>query len=331
MAAEPTFDQTLTADGVTVRLHRVGGKLTVEVADPTGAVRELEVVDGYFKEPVTTVTGLGFRARSQNLVAPMFKALDTMNQATVGALREGLGAPADYAPAQSALYRAVSAAGYTELWADVITETRETCEHRGLAGHSTLTVPLLAATFRELIGHHDYTAEHYDLMTMPWRIIVGPIHPDDADVARELVDEAVLLNQCVSVNMFANFPLPLGIELIRNLSSAHPSHPWPASYVSAREHARNRLEELGRVRALQQVSILASRALDPAALAQLETDERERTYEIVRDVAQALLLRDLVGTDTEFTVADYDVLTSAWRTQIAPLHAKDVGPFQTGA
>ena len=41
MSPEPTFDQTLTTDGITVRLHRVGGKLTVEVTDPAGALRSL--------------------------------------------------------------------------------------------------------------------------------------------------------------------------------------------------------------------------------------------------------------------------------------------------
>lgn len=76
MAAEPTFDQTITADGVTVRLHRVGEKLTVEIIDPAGDVRSLEVRDAIAGTAVATVSGLGEQARVQNVIAPMFAALD---------------------------------------------------------------------------------------------------------------------------------------------------------------------------------------------------------------------------------------------------------------
>ena len=36
---------------------------------------------------------------------------------------------------------------------------------------------------RDLIGRHGFTQEHYDLLTGPWRTVIGPIHPDDAEVA----------------------------------------------------------------------------------------------------------------------------------------------------
>lgn len=35
---------------------------------------------------------------------------------------------------------------------------------------------------RDLIGTEGYTQEHYDLITTPWRKVIGPIHPDDTDL-----------------------------------------------------------------------------------------------------------------------------------------------------
>ena len=39
---------------------------------------------------------------------------------------------------------------------------------------------------RDLIGTHGFTQEHYDTLTRPWREIVGPLHPDDADLRTEV-------------------------------------------------------------------------------------------------------------------------------------------------
>ena len=38
---------------------------------------------------------------------------------------------------------------------------------------------------RDLIGHHGFTQEHYDTLTMPWRTMIGPIHPDDEAIASQ--------------------------------------------------------------------------------------------------------------------------------------------------
>ena len=32
---------------------------------------------------------------------------------------------------------------------------------------------------RDLIGSHGFTQAHYDLLTGPWRKVIGPVHPDD--------------------------------------------------------------------------------------------------------------------------------------------------------
>jgi hypothetical protein len=39
-----------------------------------------------------------------------------------------------------------------------------------------------AAATRDLIDQYGFTQEHYDLLTRPWRTVVGPLHPDDADL-----------------------------------------------------------------------------------------------------------------------------------------------------
>lgn len=39
-----------------------------------------------------------------------------------------------------------------------------------------------ALVIRDLIGQHGFTQAHYDLLTVPWRRTIGPIHPDDPDL-----------------------------------------------------------------------------------------------------------------------------------------------------
>ncbi|MGQ1798098.1 hypothetical protein ACT4S5_13315 [Kocuria oceani] len=135
MATVPTFDQTITADGLTVRLHRVGEKLTVELADPDAALCELKVVDAGFGVPITTVTGLGAMARRQKTVAPLFAALDELDQATVDAVWESLHPFPAAADAHNQLWWAVGQAGCEREWTEIMNEVRESCEHRGLRAH----------------------------------------------------------------------------------------------------------------------------------------------------------------------------------------------------
>lgn len=37
-----------------------------------------------------------------------------------------------------------------------------------------------ALVIRDLIGQHGFTQAHYDILTSPWRKVIGPVHPDDA-------------------------------------------------------------------------------------------------------------------------------------------------------
>ncbi len=39
----------------------------------------------------------------------------------------------------------------------------------------------VALIVRDLITSDGFTQEHYDTLTLPWRLVVGPIHPDDTE------------------------------------------------------------------------------------------------------------------------------------------------------
>lgn len=39
-----------------------------------------------------------------------------------------------------------------------------------------------ALAARDLVGRGEFTSEHYDVLTLPWRCAIGPIHPDDFDL-----------------------------------------------------------------------------------------------------------------------------------------------------
>jgi hypothetical protein len=41
-----------------------------------------------------------------------------------------------------------------------------------------------ALMIRHVIGQHGFTQEHYDLLTGPWRKVIGPVHPDDKEADR---------------------------------------------------------------------------------------------------------------------------------------------------
>jgi hypothetical protein len=41
-----------------------------------------------------------------------------------------------------------------------------------------------ALVMRDLIGQHGFTQVYYDVLTGPWRTVIGPVHPDDAEVAQ---------------------------------------------------------------------------------------------------------------------------------------------------
>lgn len=49
----------------------------------------------------------------------------------------------------------------------------------------------MALVVRDLIGSSGFSQTHYDLLTGPWRKVIGPVHPDDEPVEREQVNAPV--------------------------------------------------------------------------------------------------------------------------------------------
>lgn len=66
-------------------------------------------------------------------------------------------------------------AAWAAAWAAARAATRDATRAAGGAAGGLLV--------RDLIGQHGFTQEHYDLLTGVWRTAIGPIHPDDAEVA----------------------------------------------------------------------------------------------------------------------------------------------------
>ena len=52
-----------------------------------------------------------------------------------------------------------------------------------VAASDAAWVAALALVVRDLIGQHGLTQAHYDTITLPWRTVIGLIHPDDPAVS----------------------------------------------------------------------------------------------------------------------------------------------------
>lgn len=48
------------------------------------------------------------------------------------------------------------------------------------AAHTT-TEAIIALAARDLISNDEWGWPEYDLLTQPWRSIIGPVHPGDVD------------------------------------------------------------------------------------------------------------------------------------------------------
>lgn len=43
----------------------------------------------------------------------------------------------------------------------------------------------VALVMRDLQGQHGFTQDDYNVLSCPWRTVIGPIHPDDPDIKKE--------------------------------------------------------------------------------------------------------------------------------------------------
>ena len=77
------------------------------------------------------------------------------------------------AAARAAAWNAAGAAARDAAWVAA-----------GAAAWAAAWAAAGALAVRDLIGPHGFTQEHYDLLTGPWRTAIGPVHPDDAEVAQ---------------------------------------------------------------------------------------------------------------------------------------------------
>jgi hypothetical protein len=86
---------------------------------------------------------------------------------------------ASRAAAASAAVRAASYAA----WDAAEDAGREAAAYTAwIAAWYAAGVAARALVVRDLIGSSGFTQAHYDLLTGPWRKVIGPVHPDDAEL-----------------------------------------------------------------------------------------------------------------------------------------------------
>ena len=89
--------------------------------------------------------------------------------------RDGAGAAARDA-AGAAARDAARVAAWAAAWAAAWDAARDVARDAAWDAAWALAV-------RDLIGQHGFTQKHYDTLTGQWRTVIGPVHPDDAEVA----------------------------------------------------------------------------------------------------------------------------------------------------
>lgn len=100
----------------------------------------------------------------------------TLTDTEVLALREAWNAtPGEaWCEAWRWVWDALRAARLDEAWDDVGQED---------ASRGAPLDAVIALVARDLITPTGFTQEHYDLLTGPWRKVIGKVHPDDAELA----------------------------------------------------------------------------------------------------------------------------------------------------
>lgn len=92
-------------------------------------------------------------------------------------------APTATADAWAALRAAVAAEGIGDMLTTARAEAWDPAmDSFDARVYNVVEDAYCALAFRELIGSYRFTAAHYDALTAAWRILVGPIHLEDADL-----------------------------------------------------------------------------------------------------------------------------------------------------
>ncbi len=132
--------------------------------------------------------------RSAVLTADEAKRLDAARAAARGRTgpgrahdgqRGGAAGDAAWAAAWAAAWDATGAAAGAAARAAARAAAGDAAwDATGAAAGAAARAAARALVVRDLIGKHGFTQAHYDTLTGPWRTVIGPVHPDDAEVAQ---------------------------------------------------------------------------------------------------------------------------------------------------
>ena len=86
---------------------------------------------------------------------------------------------AAWAAAWDAAWDAAWAAAWAAAWDAAWAAARDAA---WAAAYHAARDAAVALVVRDLIGQHGLTQDHYDILTRPWRTLIGPIHPDDKEM-----------------------------------------------------------------------------------------------------------------------------------------------------
>jgi hypothetical protein len=136
-----------------------------EVFGPQGehVVRLIDRAARLTRDEAKQLAAAAYAARAAAGVAAWVAAWDAAWNAASYAPRDAARDAASYAPRAAARDAAGDAAG-NAVWGAA----------RGAAGDAAM-----ALVVRDLIGSSWFSQAHYDVLTRPWRKVIGPVHPDD--------------------------------------------------------------------------------------------------------------------------------------------------------
>lgn len=217
---------------------------------------------------------------------------------------------------------------------------------------------ILGLHLRDRIGTGSFRQDHYDLLTAPWRTVVGPLHHDDGPAPAD-----ALAASCTAVAHEERFgqQTPHIDALVEKVGTLNLDrlgrmyqHHHAMRLVEGRDlldHAQTVANVCGRDLMLETVCadaeqsvilLLAFACVDVTAdlrggeasewtpvLAHGRFGADTVTDAILQgalpplwSALAGLVLRDVIGSHG-FTQADYDLLTGSWRSGVGPVHPDD--------
>lgn len=174
----PTTAQ-ITVDGATVYCTKTDGKLVVSIDDPGCTLAEVGLTEHASGRSLAKAKDPTAEARALKAVEPLSRAINDQDRSA--GIRSAIhGATSvDAYEALLVLRLAARAAGLTSYWPSITSQAGQVLIPSCLSNAHRDWAPFLALAYRDLIGSHGFTAEHYAALTSGWRAVVGPVHPDD--------------------------------------------------------------------------------------------------------------------------------------------------------